>query len=311
MEADVTPERDTASVRDPGWTTMVHGDRPVRPSRHSTAKLNARLLRIISIVALVTAWQLVSLLAGRSPLTNQRLVPSAVDLARAFRQLAFYWPGGLGIHAPSASGHATIAVAVLALAANSLATALRLTAGLALGTLAAVTSAVLIGWSRPFRRMFLLPSHITRLLPLLALAPLFSLWFGSSDAGAILFVAFGTFAVLFVVTLTSLSHVPRQYGEYAQSLGANRLRAYVTAVLPAALPGLRGGFLLALGFGWSMAIAAEFLGESVGLGNIVDQAQQFGQTDIIGVVGVVVVIYGALSYRLAARGFDYLVRWSE
>lgn len=271
----------------------------------------ARSLTIVSAVGVIVAWQVVSLLAGRSPLTNQRLVPNAADLARAFRHLAFYWPGGLGISAPGQGGHATLTAAVLALAYNSLATVLRLAAGFALGTVVAVTLAVMIGWSGVFRRMFLLPSHMARLLPLLALAPLFNLWFGSTERGAILFVAFGTFAVLFVVTLTSLSNVPRQYAEYAQALGATRLRAYVTVDLPAALPGLRGGLLLALGLGWSMAIAAEFLGQSSGLGNIVEQAQEFGQTNVVAVVGVVVMIYGAGSYRIAARGFDYLTRWSE
>ena len=271
----------------------------------------ARFFTIISTVGVVVTWQVVSLLAGRSPLTNQRLVPNAVDLARAFRHLAFYWPGGLGVATPRQGGHATLAAAVLALAYNSLATVLRLAAGLVLGTVVAVTLAVMIGWSSIFRRMFLLPSHMVRLLPLLALAPLFNLWFGSTERGAILFVAFATFAILFVVTLTALSNVPRQYAEYAQSLGATRLRAYVTVDLPAAVPGLRGGLLVALGLGWSMAIAAEFLGQSSGLGNIVNQAQEFGQTNTVAVVGVVVMIYGVLTYRIAARGFDYLTRWSE
>ena len=111
--------------------------------------------------------------------------------------------------------------------------------------------------------------------------------------------------------MTALANVPSHYVEYARSLGAGRTRAYLSVVLPAGLPALRGGVLLALGFGWSMAIAAEFLGQDVGLGNIIVHAQEFGQTNTIAVVGVFVMVYGALSYRLGAWIFDYLVRWAE
>ena len=270
-----------------------------------------RRLVFLSVLTVVVIWHLVSLVAGRSPLTGQRLVPNSADLVRSFDDLAIYWPGGLGVDAVAQGGHATFGVAALALAYNSLATALRLLAGLALGTFIAVALGAIIGWSRTFRRMFSLPSHLVRVLPLLALAPVFNLWFGSTERGAVLFIAFATFAILFVVTLTALANVANHYIEYGQSLGASRTRAYLTVVLPAGLPALRGGVLLALGFGWSMAIAAEFLGQSVGLGNIIDQSQEVGQTNTIALVGVFVMVYGALSYRLAARVFDYLIRWAE
>lgn len=266
---------------------------------------------VMSVAGLIAIWQVVSLLAGRSPLTDQRLVPGPADLVRSFDKLAYYWPGGLGVHAIRDGGQATFVAGVLALVYNSLATALRLLVGLALGALASLTLATLIGWSRTVRRMFLLPSHVVRMLPLLALAPVFNLWFGSTERGAVLFIALGTFAILFVTGLTAIANVPGDYLAYARALGASRARAYLTVVLPAALPALRGGVLLSLGFGWSTAIAAEFLGQSVGLGNVIDQAQEFGQTNTIALVGVFVMLYGALSYRLVARVFDYLTRWAE
>lgn len=270
-----------------------------------------RRLTVLSIVGLIVIWHVVSLLGGRSPLTHERLVPNAIDLVRSFDRLAIYWPGGLGIRAITRGAGPTFGMAVLALIYNSLATALRLFAGLALGATVSVSLAGLVGWSRTFRRIFVLPSHIVRMFPLLALAPLFNLWFGSTERGAISFIALASFAILFVGTLTAIASVPSAYSNYARSLGASRARAYLTVVLPAGLPALRGGLLLALGFGWSVAIAAELVGESTGLGNIINQAQQFGQTDTIALVGAFVMLYGAVSYRLAARMFDYLIRWAE
>lgn len=270
-----------------------------------------RGLVVMSVVGLIVIWHVASVLAGRSPLTGERLVPSAVDLVRTFNDLASYWPGGLGVDSVADGQKPTFAVAALALSYNSIATVLRLCAGLALGTSVAVALAAMIGWSETVRGMFLLPAHVARMFPLLALAPVFNLWFGNSERGAVFFIAFATFAILFVVTLTALANVPSSYAEYARALGGGRARVYLTVVLPAGLPALRGGALLALAFGWSMAIAAEFLGQNVGLGHIIDQAQEFGQTNTIALVGAFAMVYGALSYRLATRLFDYVIRWAE
>lgn len=276
-----------------------------------TAKSVDRRLVIVSLIGLVAIWQIASLLGGRSPLTGQRLVPGPLDLVHSFHELAPYWPGGLGVETVGQGGRPTFGVGVLALIDNSLASVIRLMAGIALGTFISVALAATISWSRTVQRMFAVPAHVVRMFPLLALAPLFNLWFGSTERGAIFFVALSTFAILFILALTAIANVPNSYVDYARSLGASRTRAYFTVVLPASLPALRGGALLAVGFGWSSTLAAEFLGQNVGLGNIVNHAQQFGQTNLAGVVGVSVMIYGALSYALAARIFDYWIRWAE
>jgi sulfonate transport system permease protein len=275
------------------------------------ARARDRKLMIGSVVALIVVWHLVSLVAGRTSVTHQRYVPTIVDLVDSFNSLAFYWRGGFGVAATTDGGAVTFQGAVLSLVSNSLATVGRLIAGLAVGILVAGLLAALISWSKLLRSVLLLPAHAARMLPLLAMSPLFGIWFGKSERGAILFVGFATFAIIFVVTLTAISNVPGYYEQYARSLGASRLRAYVTAVLPAAVPALRGGIMLTLGFGWSMVIAAEFIGQDTGVGNIVNRAQNFGRTETLAVLGVFIVLYAWGSYKLAAKGFDRLVRWAE
>jgi sulfonate transport system permease protein len=270
-----------------------------------------RRLMFASVVGLIVLWHVVALLAGRTSVTHQRFVPTIVDLVHAFNSLAFYWRGGLGVTAPADGGAVTFQAAVLSLVSNSLATIARLLAGLALGIVIAGVLAALISWSTLLRRMLLLPAHAARMLPLLAMSPVFGIWFGKSERGAVLFVAFATFAIIFVVTLTAIGNVPGYYEQYARSLGAGRLRAYLTAVLPAAVPALRGGIMLTLGFGWSMVIAAEFIGQDTGVGNIVNRAQNFGRTETLAVLGVFIVCYAWASYKLASKGFDRLVRWAE
>jgi sulfonate transport system permease protein len=268
-------------------------------------------LRLFAVLLLLVVWQVVSLVAGRTPNGNDRFVPGAVDIVRSFDSLAYFWQGGLGVKATALGGPATFQGAVLSLIWNSGATALRLASGLAIGSITGIVLAVVLSWSTVVRRMALLPAHLVRMLPLLAVVPLFSLWFGNSELGAILFVALGAFSLLFVWAMTAIGNVPRHYRHYAQTLGAGRLRIYLTVELPAALPSLRGGLLLALGFGWSGVIAAEFLGQQTGLGRVVVQAQFFGRTNTLAVVGLIIVVYAAVSYWAAARVMNWACRWAE
>jgi sulfonate transport system permease protein len=273
--------------------------------------LSDRFVTVAVLAGLFGLWQLASLVAGSSSVSGEPLIPDIRQVVRSFDSLAYYGQGGLGMAPASEGGPVNFPAAVLSLAQNTWPTLIRLALGLIVGLIAAGLLGVIVSWSSVLRRMLWLPAHAARMLPLMALFPLFALWFGNAESGVVLFVAFGTFSLMFILTVTAISNVPSYYFDCARSLGAGRLRAYLTVVLPASLPNLRGGVMLSLGFGWSMVIAAEFIGQKVGLGRIVILATDAGKVGILAVVAVFVVIYAAISSYLVTRGFNYLVRWSE
>ncbi len=272
--------------------------------------VSGRALTAISIIGLFAGWQLLSVVAGTNQ-AHEHNVPNIVDIADSLKKLGYYWQGGLGVKSTETGGDLTWAGAALAFAYNSAVTLMRMFVGLVLGTLVGVGLAVAISWSPVLRRMFALPAHLARMLPMLALLPLFALWFGSSEKGAILFVAFATFVLIFAFTLNAIDRAPPHYAQSARSLGASPLRAYLTVVVPAALPQLRSAFLLAVGFAWSAVIAAEFLGQQHGLGQITDLAQFYGRTNILATVALIIVTYAAITYVAARRLLNYLTRWAE
>jgi sulfonate transport system permease protein len=273
-------------------------------------RVSPRLLTVISIATLFVLWTLLSAVAGTNK-GGEHNVPNIVDIAKSAKRLGYYWQGGLGVKSTETGGELTWAGAGLAFVYNSAVTLLRMFAGLILGTVVGVVVAVAISWSDLLRRMFVLSAHLARMLPMLALLPLFALWFGSSEKGAILFVGFATFVLIFAFTLSAIDAAPAHYEQSARSLGASRLRAYLSVVVPSILPRLRPAFLLSLGFAWSAVVAAEFLGQQHGLGQITDLAQFYGRTDILALVAAIVVTYAALSYALARWALDYLTRWAE
>src|SRR5260221_12210285 len=105
-----------------------------------------------------------------------------------------------------------------------------------LGVLVSVGLAVAVSWSDVLRKTMSFSAHLARMLPLLALVPLFNLWFGNTETAAILFVGLVTFCVIFAVALSAIANVPEYFVQYAGSLGASPLWTYWVVILPAALP---------------------------------------------------------------------------
>jgi sulfonate transport system permease protein len=263
-----------------------------------------------SALIMLAVWEVASVVAGDNT-AHQTLIPGIADVARAFRLLANYWKGGLGVKATDVGGPITWKGALLGLGYNVWVSAYHLVAGLLLGISAGVIAAVLVCWSATVRSMFALPAHFARMMPLLAMVPLFSLWFGDTNLGAILFVAFTAFVLVFAIGINAIRNVPTYYGRYASSLGASRARTYYDVVLPAALPQLRSGILLAVGFGWSSTIASEYLGAEYGLGHIVQNATFFGNTSMLALVGLIALVLSSITVLITVRLLDWATRWAE
>lgn len=265
---------------------------------------------LISAVTLLIAWQVASLLAGENTI-HQHKVPNLVDLVQAFKGLADYWPGGLGAKATGSGAADTLWGAVLGLGYNSLVTGLRLLIGVLLGMGLGIGLAVAVSWSKIMRWMFLLPANLARMLPMLAIIPLFLLWFAGTNRGAVLFITFSVFLLMFVVALNAIDNVEPHHAAWAASLGAGRTRTYLTVVVPAALPEIRSGVLMVFGLSWTTAIGAEYLGQQYGLGHIAQIADYFGHTNTLGLISFVLVLYAVVTTVAVAAALKWLLRWAE
>ena len=73
---------------------------------------------------------------------------------------------------------------VLAFFYNAGLTYFRFLGGFLLGIVAGIGLAVAVSWSSVLRRMMILPAHLARMLPLLALVPLFNLWLGNTETAS-------------------------------------------------------------------------------------------------------------------------------
>ncbi|HEY3063114.1 MAG TPA: ABC transporter permease subunit [Chloroflexota bacterium] len=269
-----------------------------------------RLTSVAVLFGLAVMWQVVSLVITAESVPGQPMVPGWHVLAtQTLLSLSDYWRGGLGVTAIAQGGTRTYLGAVLAIISNSWDTTLRLLSGLVLGTCVGFLAGLAVSWSRWTRRFVSLPGQILRTFPLLALLPLFQLWFGLTFHGMMLFVAYLVAAIFFTGTVNAVGNVPTIYIENARSLGAGRLRVYRTIILPAIFPELRSTILLALGSAWTAVVGAEFLGAQTGLGQMIAFSKIFGYVDRMFLVGLILLAYAALTYVVFERASRPLTDW--
>lgn len=282
----------------------------VATRRSGRGRLRTVVVAVVLVVVLLGLWQLVHQLAGDNR-AGEAMVPGPRDVVDASKGFAREWPGGFGVDRTDLGGEETWAGAALGFSYHSLATGLRMAIGYVLGVVTGLGLAAVVSWNPTIRRLVHVPAHTARMLPLLALIPLFGLWFGASNLGAVLFIAFTVFVYLFAFGINAISNVPEYYSQFSLSLGASRIRSYTQVVLPAALPELGSGLSLSLALGWSAAISAEFNGQQSGLGQIAYVAEYFSQTGMLAVMAITVIVFAAVSFLLARAAMAWATRWAE
>lgn len=263
-----------------------------------------------SLMLVLVLWQLASVVIGEDD-SGMRLVPSISDVLASFMVFADYWPGGLGAERIAGGAGSTVWGATLGLVYNVAISLSRFMIGFVLGSVVGIGAGLLVSWSSIARRTVTFPAHFFRMMPLLAMLPLFGLWFGNSELGTYSFTAFAVAVLLFVLTVAAVDNVPGIYSNSAASLGASRRRIYWSVIIPSITPSLKVGILLAVPFAWSAVLAAEVIGKQYGLGRILNFALLYAATDIVAVTALVVVIIAGGTHLVLAKALNHLTRWVD
>lgn len=250
---------------------------PSAPSAISSSLRQLRWQRLLGPLALLVLWQV----ASSTGLISARVLaaPAAV-LATGYDLVA---SGDLQHHLWVSLG--------------------RVVRGLALGSGIGLCLALLSGLFRTGEDLLDPPIQMLRTLPVLALVPLFILWFGIGETPKIAMVALGTFFPIYLNTYAGIRSIDTKLVEAASSLGLGRAGLIAHVILPGALPSALVGFRYSLGVAWLVLVISEQINASAGIGYLMTNAREFLRTDII-VVGLAV-------YSLLGLGSDLLVRTLE
>jgi NitT/TauT family transport system permease protein len=140
------------------------------------------------------------------------------------------------------------------------------------GTVGIAIGIVLARWSVAER---LLSPYIVaaQAMPILALAPLIYLWFGSGLGSRVLICSLIVFFPIAVTTMVGFRSVDPRLIELARSLRASRRQILWTFEVPGALPHILGGFRVGVTLAVVGAIVAEWAGADRGLGVLINLAR--------------------------------------
>lgn len=190
-------------------------------------------------------------------------------------------------------------------------TLLEIGLGLGIGLSLAVVLGYVLGKSRTLDRLLSPYIVASQTIPIVAVAPLLVIWFGSGLASKVLVTALIVFFPTLVSTMVGIRTVDPDLHDLMRSLRANRWQIFTKLELPAALPVLFGGLKLSVILSVVGAVVGEFVGADVGLGFLVNLGRGVLDTPMIFVAVFALVIIAQALYLLVSLIESYCLRWQR
>ncbi|MFJ8081151.1 ABC transporter permease [Streptomyces sp. NPDC096205] len=167
--------------------------------------------------------------------------------------------------------------------------------GFAIGLAAGVALALASGLSRVGEALIDGTVNLNRAIPTLGLIPLFILWLGIGETFKTAIIAIVVYIPIYLNTHAALSGIDSRFVELAEVQGLSRWAFVRQIVVPGALPGFFVGLRLGVTGSWLGLVVLEQINATSGLGYMMFQAQNYGQSDVILVGLVVYGVFGLIS----------------
>jgi NitT/TauT family transport system permease protein len=146
--------------------------------------------------------------------------------------------------------------------------------GFTVGALAAIATGLALGKSVLIERVLSPYIVAAQAVPILALAPLLDIWFGGGLLARVLICALIVFFPIAIATMVGIRSADPLLLEMLRSLGATQRQLTTRLEIPSALPVLFGGLRVGVTLAVIGAVVAEWAGASVGLGVLINIANQ-------------------------------------
>lgn len=254
-------------------TTAVIATTPRKESRWS----RMRPLRAVGPLALLVLWQFASM-TGLIPAT---VLPPPIDVVAVGWEL---------LQTGELQAHLLVSLQRIALA-------------LILGVSVGLILAIFAGLWKVGDALVDPIMQMMRTVPVLALVPLFILWFGIGEPSKVLMIALAVVFPIYLNTYAGIRGVDRKLFEVGVIVRLSSLGRIRHIVLPGALPGFLTGLRMALGVAWLVLVISEQVNAAEGVGYLMNNARLYLRTDVI--------VLGILIYALAGYLSDLLVRVIE
>ena len=189
---------------------------------------------------------------------------------------------------------------------NAVVTGSEILIGFFAATIFSIPLALLIGSSRFVERAFYPLIVFFQLIPKIAIAPLFIVWFGFELLPKVLMTFLLCFFPTLVASMTGFKGLDPRILYITRSMGAGRFQTFRYVRLPAAMPFIFSGLRVSIVFAATGALVAEFVGANSGLGYLLLRGTSYLDTSLIFACLVVLSAMGLL-FSYAVTAMEHIV----
>lgn len=240
-----------------------------------------RLTPLVGIVSFLLGWQFIVVIFKMPPY----LLPGPGAIAQAFID-----------NLPS-------------LLSNGWVTTYEMLAGYALAVGVAIPLAIAITSSQRFNE-FVMPTMLFfQIVPKVAIAPLFLVWFGVGATPKILVAFLISFFPIVIDTAVGLRSMSTEMADLAKSMGSSRWQVFAQFRLPTSLPYLFSGLKVASTLAIAGTVVGEFVGADKGLGYLLLVTNSNMETALMFATIVALTIIGLVFYYLVELLEGFLIPW--
>jgi NitT/TauT family transport system permease protein len=189
---------------------------------------------------------------------------------------------------------------------ESLVTLQEILLGFGLSVLVGIFLAVALVSSRTFNRTVYSLLVASQVIPKVAIAPIFIVWFGFGLTPKVLIAFLVAFFPVTIDTVVGLRSVATEKLYVARAAGANAWQLFWLVRLPSALPSIFGGMKVSITLAVAGAIVGEFVAAESGIGRLLLSAN--GNMDIpLLFAGVLALSIMGFLLFLVVEGFERMM----
>ncbi len=182
-------------------------------------------------------------------------------------------------------------------------------AGYALAVAVSVPLALAIAYSR-FMESAVYPAIVfLQIVPKIAIAPLFIIWFGFGFTPKLLLVFLLSFFPIVVSSIQGFKSVDPDIMDFARTTGAGGWRLFLRIRLPQALPHIFTGLKVGAALSATAAVVAEFVASDRGLGYLLLQYNGQLETAMVFAIIVLLSVIGLAVYYAVELAEKFAIPW--
>jgi NitT/TauT family transport system permease protein len=181
--------------------------------------------------------------------------------------------------------------------------------GLALGLPIAVVLGYAMAKSRSLERLLSPYIVASQSVPIVALAPLLVIWFGTGRLSKVLVCALTIFFPMLVNTVVGVRAVDADLRDLLRSLRATPWQTFTKLEVPSALPVLLGGLKVSVTLSVIGAVVGEFVAADRGLGFLINVARGNFDTPMMFVALLTLVAIAMALYLAVVLAEVLMLKW--